>query len=132
MFLVPIAANAQDAASAIDPIDVAQAKCLKTHNGTMPRARCYSQASDAWEKKVEDTYAALMKKLPQNEQETLKKGQAAWTEYQEQEEALISSLYPGRGTGYIAVRIIEIMRAWKYRALELESHLLTVKPVTTH
>ena len=32
-----------------------------------------------------------------------------------------------RGIGYISVRIIEIMKAYKDRALELESHLQTIK-----
>ncbi len=108
-------------------IDAAQAQCLKTSRGTMPRARCYSHASDAWQKKVADTYAALLKLLPARSQETLKKGQAAWQEYQSEEEALISSLYPSRGSAFISVRIIEIMKAYKARALELENHIQTVR-----
>ena len=111
----------------VDAIDAAQAKCLKTHRGTMPRAKCYSAASDAWQKKVADVYAALMKILPPETRKTLEGGQTAWLKYQEEEETLILNLYPGRGAGYISVRIIEIMKAYKDRATELENHLQTVK-----
>ena len=93
----------------------------------MPRAKCYSVASEAWQNKVEVTYAAVLKKLSPQLKKTLEAGQAAWQKYQEEEENLIANLYPGRGTGYISVRIIEIMKAYKDRALELESHLQTIK-----
>ena len=111
----------------VNQIDAVQAQCLKKAHATMPRAKCYSAASDAWQKKVEVTYAALLKKLSPEMKKTLEDGQTAWLKYQEEEENLIGNLYPGRGTGYISVRIIEIMKAYKDRALELESHLQTVK-----
>ncbi|MFM9905134.1 MAG: lysozyme inhibitor LprI family protein [Pyrinomonadaceae bacterium] len=115
------------AQTANDPIDVAQAQCLKTHHGTMPRAKCYSAASDAWQKKEEASYEILLKILSPQMKKELVDGQTAWIEYQKEEEALISDLYTSRGTGYIAVRIIEITKAYKARALDLESHLQTVQ-----
>ncbi len=118
---------AQDENAVKNPIDVAQVQCLKKTHATMPRAKCYSVASQAWQNKVEVTYAVLLKKLSPELKKTLEAGQTAWHKYQEEEENLIANLYPGRGTGYISVRIIEIMKAYKDRALALQSHLQTVK-----
>jgi uncharacterized protein YecT (DUF1311 family) len=126
---VTVTANAQ--ADEKHPIDATLGQCLKIHHGTMPRAKCYSDASVSWQTEVKDTYAELLKLLPAESRTTLEKSQAAWEKYQAGEAELITKIYfRQKGTMYISVRIIELMKPFKDRALELESHLRTIKYLT--
>lgn len=115
-------------ADAPHSIDAAQAECLKTHHGTMPRAKCNSDAMQAWEKDVTKTYAALKTKLPSDNRKSFEASQTAWEKYRDAEFDFISNRYAAKkGTGYISVRIILRMQIVKARALELESRYDAVK-----
>ena len=121
-----ISVAAQDEKPVTHPIDAAQAKCLKTHHGTMPRAKCYSDASGAWNEDVTKTYAALLLKVSATDKGSIEKSQTAWGKYRDAEYDLISHFYGNkRGTGYISVRIIARMEIVKERALRLEDWLAT-------
>lgn len=110
------------------PVDAALKKCLETTRGTMSRAKCYSTASEAWQKAVAETYAALLKKVPAASKAKLETGQTAWRKYQAAEENLIvTAIYPQKGTGYISVRIIAIMKIYKDRAMELGNYLQSIE-----
>lgn len=113
------------------PIDAAMEKCLANNHGTMPRAECYSKASETWQTEVKTKYAELLKALPAASRSVLKQSQTRWKIYQKGEADLIMKIYgKKKGSGYISVRIILLMKAYRNRALELESHLGSVKPKT--
>jgi len=110
-------------------IDIAQAKCLKTSKGTMPRAKCYSDAADAWEKDVADTFAKLLKVTEGENKKSLEASQTAWEAYRDAEFDLIAQVYGRRkGSGYIAVRITLRSEILRTRAIRLENWLDTFKP----
>ncbi len=112
-----------------NPIDVVMDKCLETNHGTMPRAKCYSTASESWQAVVKTSYAELLKLLPASGRPALRKSQTAWKQYQMGESAVIMTMYGSkRGTGYISVRIILLMKAYRDRALELQDHVQHYKP----
>ena len=104
------------------PIDVAMNKCLKTAVATMPRAKCYSTASGAWEKAVAENYQKLLKILAPDMRKILESEQNAWDKYREAREVFVMEKYGKRkGSGYISVRIIELMKPNRDRASDLES-----------
>ena len=111
-------------AEATHTIDAAEANCLKTARGTMPRAKCYSDAADAWEKDVTDTYAKLLKAADENDKKKFAVAQTAWEGYRDAEFELISNIYGRKkGSGYIIVRITLRSAIVRARALRLENWL---------
>ncbi|HEX3101974.1 MAG TPA: lysozyme inhibitor LprI family protein [Pyrinomonadaceae bacterium] len=118
---VPAATNGK---AAVHPIDASQAACLKKAKGTMPRAKCYSDAAESWEKDVTKTYAAVLKALPSDCRSVFETSQSAWEKYRDAEFEVIAKMYNSRkGTGYISVRILLRMNIVKQRALLLEDWL---------
>ncbi len=118
----------QAADGAQHPIEKAQAECLKTRHGTMPRARCYSDAAEAWEQEVTKIYVQLVKAIEPNDKRSLENSQTAWEKYRDAEFNLLAHLYgQKKGTGYISVRIIERMEIVRQRAIELKNRLETIK-----
>jgi uncharacterized protein YecT (DUF1311 family) len=110
--------HAQSEVSTINPIDKTQTSCLKTQHCTMPRAKCYSDAADAWEKDVTEIYALLLKAVPKEKRPALETSQSAWEAYRDAEFEMIAQMYNDRkGSGYISVRIILRMNVVKERAL---------------
>lgn len=119
-FSFPVLTTAQE--TTIHPIDLALQKCLQKEKATMPRAKCYSTASEAWQKAVPDDYQKLLPQLSSELQLILKEEQSLWDKFREASEKFVMAKYGKRkGTGYISVRIIELMKPYKERALELES-----------
>ena len=119
---------ARDEKAVVHPIDAAQAKCLKTHHGTMPRAKCYSDASEAWNKDVTKTFAALLSIMKSEDKDAMKSSQSTWESFRDAEFDVISHFYGRKkGTGYISVRIIARMEVVKARAFQLENWLETLK-----
>ncbi len=109
-------------------IDKVQAKCLKTHSGTMPRAKCYSDAFEAWEKNIAQTYAEMRSVVPTATKHSLETAQKAWETFRDAEFDFIGERYANRkGTGYIAIRIILRIDVLKPRALQLEKELGQIK-----
>lgn len=126
--ILPLVARAQGDATATHPIDVAMEKCLKTHHGTMPRADCYSAASEAWDKDLAKVYAELRQAEDAKNKPALETSQAAWKKYRDAEFDYLAQIYgQRRGTGYISVRITTRMEIVRARALNLESRLRSVK-----
>lgn len=116
----PILVTAQE--TTIHPIDMALSKCLQTAKATMPRAECYSAASEAWQKAVTDDYQKLLPQLSSELQVILKDEQSLWEKFRDESEKFVMAKYGKRkGSGYISVRIIELMKPYKARALDLES-----------
>ena len=112
-----------------NPIDVAMDKCLETNHATMPRARCYSAASESWQAAVKTSYTELLKLLPASGRPALRKSQAAWKQYEAGEAEVIMTMYGKKtGTMYISARIILLMKAYRDRALELQDHVQHYKP----
>ena len=126
--VLPVIVAAQDDKPDIHPIESAQAKCLKTHHGTMPRAKCYSDAALAWEKDVTKTYATLLQTVKADDKTSLEASQTAWEKYRDAEFDFIGHIYGDKkGTGYISVRIIKRLSIVRSRALELEDWLEYLK-----
>jgi uncharacterized protein YecT (DUF1311 family) len=114
-----------------NPIDVAMDKCLETNHATMPRAKCYSSASESWQAAVETSYAELLTLLPASGRAALRKSQAAWKQYEAGEAEVIMTMYGKKtGTGYISVRILLLMKAYRDRALALQDHVQFYKPAS--
>ena len=104
------------------PIDAEMNKCLQTAKATMPRAKCYSTASESWQKSVEIDYRELHSQTKPEVKKILEDEQAAWEKYRAAREKFVMAIYGNRkGSGYIATRIIELMKPFKERALELEN-----------
>ncbi|HSY48798.1 MAG TPA: lysozyme inhibitor LprI family protein [Thermoanaerobaculia bacterium] len=111
------------------PIDVAMDKCLEANHATMPRAKCYSTASESWQAAVKTSYAELLTLLPASGRPALRKSQAAWKQYEAGEAEVIMTMYGKKtGTGYVSVRITLLMKAYRDRALELQSHVQHYTP----
>lgn len=105
-----------------NPIDIALTNCLNTEKATMPRAKCYSKASEAWQQVVKNYYQILLKQVLPEIRIILKEEQTAWEKYHIFNEKFVMAKYGKRkGSGYISVRIIELMKPYRERALELES-----------
>ena len=115
------------AAQVKHPIDKQLDKCLAVKHGTMPRAECYSRASESWEKAVSSAYAKLKEKLPSAQVKSLVTAQTSWERYRDDEFGFITALYASKkGTGYISTRIILRTEVIKARALLLESRLQAI------
>ncbi|MBX7169360.1 MAG: DUF1311 domain-containing protein [Pyrinomonadaceae bacterium] len=113
-------ANGQENSN--NPIDIVLTKCLKTEKATMARAKCYSNASESWQEAVTKDYQKLLNLLSPEIQLILKDEQKAWEKYRIFNESFVMAKYGKRkGSGYISVRIIELMKPYRERALELES-----------
>lgn len=120
LLIFPILITAQE--NSVHPIDVALYKCLKTATATMPRAECYSTASEAWQKAVVDDYQKLLPQLTPELQDILKDEQSSWEKFRDEYEKFVMAKYgKRRGSGYISVRIIELMKPYRERVLELEN-----------
>ena len=131
MWMLPLTACAQQDAPVKHPIETALQQCLAKSHATMPRARCYSQASDAWDKDVAVTYAELLRRENAVAKSSLQAAQAAWEKYRDAEFDYLAELYWQRkGTGYIAVRIVQRSEIVRARALQLENRLVAVKAST--
>ena len=104
------------------PIDAQMNKCLQTTKATMPRAKCYSAASESWQKSVEIDYRELLSQTKPEVKKPLADEQAAWEKYRAAHEKYVLAIYGSRkGTGYISTRIMLLMQPYKERALELEN-----------
>ena len=102
-------------------IDAEMDKCLAAAKAVMPRAKCYSQASEAWGKSVEIDYRELLSQTKAGNKKFLEDEQAAWEKYCAARENYVMSVYGNRkGSGYISTRIMLLMKPYKERALELE------------
>ncbi|MBS1795418.1 MAG: DUF1311 domain-containing protein [Acidobacteria bacterium] len=131
-FFATLGAAAQETAGPKNPIDRALDECLAKQRATMPRAECYSTALGAWEKETADNYAALLEILPAPVGKALRASQAAWEKYRDAEFEYISKIYADRrGSGYIAVRIIERTRIVRDRAVELKQRLVAARSAET-
>ncbi len=96
-------------------------KCLAAAKATMPRAKCYSTASEAWQKSAEIDYRELVSQTDGENKKLLQDEQKSWENYRAAHEKYVMAIYGNRrGTGYISTRIIELMKPYKERALELE------------
>jgi uncharacterized protein YecT (DUF1311 family) len=117
--------SAQDAAR---PIDAAMAECLEIHKGNMPRVKCYSDASQAWTKEVDDKYTALQSLVPANLLDIFKDSQAAWVRYRDAEWRFLDTKNAKQtGTGHIAERVIERMAPVRERAIFFDDLYETYK-----
>lgn len=104
------------------PIDAEMDKCPAAAKATMPRAKCYSTASAAWQQSVEIDYRELVSQTDGESKKLLQDEQKTWENYRAAREKYVLAIYGnGRGTGYISTRIIELMKPSKERALELEA-----------
>jgi uncharacterized protein YecT (DUF1311 family) len=122
LLVFPILITAQE--NSVHPIDASLYKCLRTAAANLLRAKCYSTASEAWQKAVTDDYQKLLPQLSSELQDILKVEQKAWEEFKDEREKFVMAKYGKRkGSGYISVRIIELMKPYKERALELEARL---------
>lgn len=104
------------------PIDTEMDKCLAAAKATMPRAKCYSTASEEWQKSVEIDYRELVSQTDGESKTLLQDEQKAWENYRAAREKYVLAIYANRkGTGYISTRIVGLMKSYKERALELEA-----------
>jgi uncharacterized protein YecT (DUF1311 family) len=115
----------------VDPrnaIDTTMNKCLETRKANMLRVECYNNASEAWEKDVNDKYAAVQKLLPEAFVPAFKDSQSTWGKYRDTQWRFLDiKNAKQRGTGHIAGRIIERMAVVRERALFLDDLYSTYK-----
>ena len=98
--------------------------CLKIATANLQRAECYRTASQAWQNAVPKDFQKLRSQLPPDLQELLQEEQKAWEKFKDEREKFVLGKYGKRkGSGYLTVRILELMKPFKERALELENRL---------
>lgn len=111
------------------PIDAALAACKKKRGAsTRGEAECLTSALQAWQRDIDRSYAGLKKLLKGDELKASDADQRDWLNYQDQQfDAINQQLRNKRGTMWVAVRIQRRIDIVKPKALELESHLQTIR-----
>lgn len=72
-----------NAHATIHPIDAAQQSCLNKAATTLAMQRCFSAATVAWDKEMNQQYARLTALLNSEQQAKLKSAQRAWLKYRD-------------------------------------------------
>lgn len=96
-------------------------QCIKeqgqTNNGMV---FCLSEALDAWEKQLQDTYALLYSQMEGSNRKNLQVSQSAWVEYKHAQYKFLENYYGSmQGTMYKQIMISEKTEVVKRRFSEL-------------
>lgn len=96
-------------------------QCIKaqgqTNNGMV---FCLSEALDAWEKQLQDTYALLYSQMEGSNRTNLQLSQSAWVEYKHAQYKFLENYYGTmQGTMYKQIMVSEKIEVVKRRFAEL-------------
>lgn len=72
-----------NAHAATSPIDTAQQSCLDKASTTLAMQECFSAASTAWDKEMNQQYARLIATLTPAQKTPLRTAQRAWLKYRD-------------------------------------------------
>lgn len=113
------------AAGLHDATQAALDKCLAGENAgsTAGQTECLAAAQTAYDRRLNTTYAALLKTLPDNAAKRLRQSQRSWIAFRDSERAAQDALFATRqGTMYVPMQAEEAMSLTKERALRLEAY----------
>ena len=126
LFLTLLMSSAS--ANSVHPIEQALSLCLsQTQNMTTAGMNeCTYEATEAWDKELNNVYKQLMNALTKKGKESLKISQRQWLKFRDQEIEYINTMYNREmfiGTMYSTMRASDIMQLTKERTLQLTSYV---------
>lgn len=108
-----------------DVTAAAEDACLnKPENAsTAGQTECEAAAAKAYDRRMNQAYAALLRRLPAPAADKLRVSQRAWIAFRDAEQAARSALFATRsGTMYVPMQAASAVRLVRDRALQLESY----------
>jgi uncharacterized protein YecT (DUF1311 family) len=103
----------------------AEDACLnKPENAsTAGQTECEAAAAKAYDRRMNQAYAALLRRLPAPAADKLRVSQRAWIAFRDAEQAARSALFATRsGTMYVPMQAASAVRLVRDRVLQLESY----------
>ncbi len=125
ILLLAGAARAQAHSDPLDPIDVAMNACTESSQGatTQGMVDCIDVAAAAYDKRLNEAYAAALAVLDPESKEKLRIAQRAWLAFRRGEEAVeAGSWRADRGSAMRVVLALAALSALKERVGELRAY----------
>ncbi len=119
MMVPAIAAPDHDATAA------AEDACLNRpeNASTAGQTECEAAAAKAYDRRMNQAYASLLRRLPAPAAEKLRSAQRAWIAFRDSEQAARNALFATRsGTLYVPMQAASAVRLVRDRALQLEAY----------
>ena len=113
-----------------DPNAAILARCLDNpaDASTAGQTSCEEQAASAYDRRMNTSYAALLKVLPQEAAHALRLSQRAWIAFRDADARANAALYATRkGTMYVSMQAASATRVVRDRALQLEADLRVMR-----
>jgi uncharacterized protein YecT (DUF1311 family) len=108
-----------------DTTAIAEDACLnKPENAsTAGQTECEAAAAKAYDRRMNQAYAVLLRRLPAPAAQQLRDAQRAWIAFRDKEQAARSALFATRsGTMYVPMQAASAVRQVRDRALTLEAY----------
>lgn len=110
-----------------DPIDLQRETCIEQNPTTVGMVECTVKAMEAWEQELNRVYQELLKRLPPEDQDALRKAQQAWLAWRDAEFRLIEQVYDRQaGTMFVSLMAAEKMKIVRTRVAQLRTLLWLV------
>jgi uncharacterized protein YecT (DUF1311 family) len=109
-----------------DKIDLELTQCLdkKENQNTVGMCDCANEATEQWDKKLNEVYKRLLNKLDATGKNKLKEAQRQWVVFKEKEVEMVRATYGAQdGTIWQITIADRVMNITRQRAIDLEEML---------